>query len=155
MIKREYPDRPFVGVGVVVLGEQGVLLIQRGNPPRQGSWSLPGGGQNLGEKVEDCALREVREETGMEISLIGLIDVVNSIQMDDHNNVRFHYTLVDFAAHVSGGMLVPGDDAMDARWFTRRAIGEMDLWAETVRVIDLAIESYETLYPLTEALNAP
>ncbi len=71
---RTYPDRPFVGVGVVVLRGGEVLLIQRGKPPSVGRWSLPGGAQELGESVHETAIREVREETGVEISVIGLID---------------------------------------------------------------------------------
>ena len=151
MVNREYPERPMVGVGVVVLGPEGILLIKRGKQPRQGSWSLPGGGQKLGETVEDCALREVREETGLQISLIGLIDVVNSIQPDDNKNIRYHYTLIDFAAGIDANNnsreLKPGSDAQDARWFSRQDITELGLWSETQRIIDLAIEMHETLNP--------
>ena len=145
MAKREYPEYPMVGVGVVVLGAEGVLLIKRGKPPRQGSWSLPGGGQKLGETIEECALREVQEETGLQVSLTGLIDVVNSIQPDDNTRIRYHYTLIDFAACVDGGTLKPGDDAVDARWFTPQEVAGLGLWSETERIIDLAFEMYETL----------
>jgi len=145
MTKREYPKRPLIGVGVVVVGIEGVLLIKRGNPPRQGDWSLPGGGQKLGETVEECALREVREETGLQVSLVGLVDVINSIQTDADKRIRYHYTLIDFAACVDGGVLKAGSDAMDAGWFRRRDISALGLWSETERVIDLAIEMHETL----------
>ena len=74
-MSREYPDRPFVGVGVVVWRGDNVLLIQRGKPPRIGAWSLPGGAQELGETVRETAVREVREETGVEIDVTHLIDV--------------------------------------------------------------------------------
>ncbi len=155
MTRREYPEYPMIGVGVVILGPDGILLIKRGNPPRQGSWSLPGGRQKLGETVETCAQREVQEETGLNVSLIGLIDVINSIQPDDHDRIRYHYTLTDFAATVEGGALQPGSDAMDARWFCRQDIAKLELWSETERVIDLAIEMYETLNPGSMVPNVP
>jgi len=149
MVKREYPDRPIIGVGVVVLRADGILLIKRGNPPRQGTWSLPGGAQKLGETVEECAVREVQEETGLQVSLIGLIDVVNSIQSDENEHIRYHYTLIDFAASIdtsmTGSVVKPGSDAEDARWFNHQEIAEMGLWEETQRIIDLAVETYETL----------
>jgi len=144
---REYPESPLVGVGVVVLGPKGVVLIRRGKPPRQGEWSIPGGGQELGETVEHCAQREVLEETGLQISLIGLIDVINSIYPDPDGRIRFHYTLVDFAATVTGGTLTPGSDAMDARWFNRQDVAALDLWPETERAIALALEFFETVNP--------
>ena len=80
---REFPDRPIAGVGVVVLGAKGVLLVKRAKPPRQGQWSLPGGAQKLGETVFEAARRETLEETGLEIEVLGLIDVVDSIASDD------------------------------------------------------------------------
>ena len=97
-MSREYPDRPFVGVGVVVWRGDNVLLIQRGKPPRIGAWSLPGGAQELGETVRETAVREVREETGVEIDVTHLIDVVDTITRDKDGRVRLQYTLVDFAA---------------------------------------------------------
>lgn len=143
---REYPDRPLIGVGVVVLGPDGVLLIHRAKPPRAGQWSLPGGGQKLGETVEECAHREVAEETGLSISLIGLIDVVNSIKPDADQRIQFHYTLIDFAATVTGGTLKAGSDADDARWFSPDEMAAHELWSETERVIVLAQEMYDMLY---------
>ena len=67
-MRREYPDRPIVGVGAVVLRARSVLLVKRARPPRQGQWSLPGGAQELGETLDDAVAREVREEAGIEIS---------------------------------------------------------------------------------------
>ncbi len=71
-MSREYPEWPVVGVGVVVLGAEGVLMIRRGKPPRQGQWSLPGGAQKLGETVFDTARRETREETGLAVRCVGV-----------------------------------------------------------------------------------
>jgi len=137
---REYPDRPFVGVGAVILGAQGVAMIQRGKPPRLGGWSLPGGAQELGETVFETAVREAREETGLEIEVMGLVDVVDSIRRDDTGGIQYHYTLVDVAARAIGGTLRAGGDAMGARWVALDEIPAMELWSETVRIIDLAAE---------------
>jgi 8-oxo-dGTP diphosphatase len=145
MNKRDYPERPFVGVGTVIVGPDGVVLIRRSKPPRKGSWSLPGGIQELGETVEQCARREAFEETGLHVSLIGLIDAIDSIQTDDNGKVLYHYTLLDYIAMVDSGALAPGSDADDAQWFTRAQISNMGLWSETKRVIDLAYEIYDAL----------
>jgi len=138
---REYPDRPIVGVGAVVLGPGGVLLIRRAKPPRQGQWSLPGGAQKTGETVFDAARREVLEETGLEVDILGLVDVVDSIRRDDAGKVRYHYTLVDVVAVATEpGNPIAGSDARDAAWMVLEDISGLDLWSETERVIGLAAE---------------
>lgn len=81
-MSREYPARPIAGVGVVVLRDEHVLMIRRGREPRIGQWSIPGGKQELGETWQETAVREVREETGVEIDVIGIVDVVDAIVRD-------------------------------------------------------------------------
>lgn len=135
MSPREYPDRPICGVGVVCLKDDQVLLIKRSKPPITWEWSIPGGGQELGETTREAALRELHEETGIEARLIGLIDVIDTVREDDDGKVRFHYTLVDFAAVWVAGEPVAGDDAADARWVRLAEIEDHGLWSETVRVI--------------------
>lgn len=137
---REYPARPLVGVGVVVIGPLGVLLIKRGKPPRPGSWSLPGGAQKLGETVHAAAQREVLEETGLKVEVQGLVDVVDSINPDDNGDIRYHYTLVDVVAHPIGGEIRPGGDADDAKWVSFEDLEAIELWSETRRVIALGAE---------------
>ncbi len=134
-MERSYPERPWVGVGVVVYRDDQVLLIRRGKPPRIGQWSLPGGVQELGETVREAAHREVREETGVEIELLGLVDVVDSVRRDDAGRVRFHYTLVDMAAEWRAGGLRAGDDAIGAEWVPLNEIEDYLEWSETLRVI--------------------
>ncbi len=150
-MSREYPDRPIAGVGVVVLKEDAVLMIQRGKPPRDGQWSIPGGKQKLGETWRATAAREVREETGVEIEVIGLVDVVDAIvrkgdpllpgirpnpaEADPSQPVRFHYTLVDCAAVWTDGEVRAGSDAAHAEWWPLARLGELPLWSETVRII--------------------
>ena len=144
MSDRRYPARPIVGVGTVVLDGDMVLMIQRGKPPRQGSWSIPGGAQELGETIREAAQREVREETGLEIEIFGLIDVVDSVRPDADDKIEYHYTLIDVAAHAVGGTLMAGGDAQDCRWFTRPEIDAMNIWSETKRIIALAADRYGT-----------
>ena len=139
-MSRSYPDRPYVGVGVVVLRGDEVLLVQRGKPPKAGDWSIPGGAQNLGETVAEAALREVREETSLEVRLGKRLGVVDSIQRDEAGRVVFHYTLVDFAAHWMAGEAVAGDDAADVAWVRIDELHRHDLWDETVRIIRLAAD---------------
>lgn len=134
-MSREYPERPLVGVGVVVLHRGKVLLIKRGKPPRQGQWSLPGGLQEVGETVFAAARREVLEECGIAIEPLEVVEVVDAITPDDHGKVRFHYTLVDVLADWKSGEPVAGDDAMDAAWFDPAQLDTLGMWIETPRVI--------------------
>lgn len=135
---RLYPERPVAAVGAVVWRGERVLLIRRGKSPRAGQWSLPGGGQELGETAAEAARREVREETGLEISEPRLVDVVDSIERDASGRVRYHYTLIDFTAEWQTGELAAGSDAQDARWVDPADLGTYRLWPETLRIIEAA-----------------
>lgn len=137
-MSREYPDRPFVGVGVVVWRGDEVLLIERGKGPRSGGWSLPGGKQELGETVREAAHREIREETSVEIEVTGLLDVVDLVRKDGAGRVQFHYTLVDFTAEWVSGEAVAGTDATAARWVRLEDLDQFQLWDETLRIIRLS-----------------
>ena len=139
---RKYPSRPIVGVGVVILDGDKILLIKRGKPPRAGTWSLPGGAQESGETLKEAAIREIYEETNLKVEIIGLIDIVDSIRRDKKGDTEYHYTLIDFAARVTGGALRAGDDAIDSHWFTLQEIKELDIWSETKRIIRMAAKQY-------------
>ena len=127
---------PVVGVGVVVWKGDDVLLIRRGKPPRKGSWSLPGGRQLLGETTRDTAVREVAEETGIDIRVGALLDVIDSIS--EGPDGVLHYTLVDFDAEWVAGEPVAGDDADAAVWADAGDLAAYGLWDETVRIIALS-----------------
>lgn len=135
MSPREYPDRPFCGVGVVCFKDDQVLLVKRAKPPIRWEWSIPGGGQELGETTRETALRELKEETNIDARLIGLVDVIDSVSRDEDDRIQFHYTLVDFAAEWVSGEPVADDDVSDARWAPLAEIDTLGLWSETIRVI--------------------
>lgn len=136
--RREYPDAPRVGVGVVVWRGAEVLLIKRGKPPRAGQWGLPGGLQELGETVFEAARREVLEETGVGFEPQAVVTVVDSITPDDAGAVRYHYTLVEVTGEWRSGEAVAADDAADARWAVLDDLEGLLDWPETTRVIRLA-----------------
>ena len=125
---------PVPCVGVVCLRGDEVLLIRRGQPPRLGEWSLPGGRIEAGERAVDAALRELREETGVEAEIIGLIDVVDGLFPEAGR----HYVLIDYAARWVSGEPVAGDDAAEAAFHPIDAAGEIVGWEETRRVIQAA-----------------
>lgn len=138
MSDREYPGRPIIGIGIVVLRPDAVLLVRRGSAPAQGQWSLPGGAQELGETVEEATRRELREETGLTVGPLTLIAHVDSIHHDPDGRVRFHYTILDFAAVWIGGDAVAGDDVSALVWAPFDALADHALWPEAMRVIELA-----------------
>ena len=143
MTDREYPKRPIIGLGAAVIGPQGVLLVKRGKPPRMGAWSLPGGAQDLGETIKEGIVREVREETGLDVEVIEIIDVIESIHHDPNGRIKYHYTLVDAYVIETGGTLKAGSDAIEAQWFSMKEIEDLQLWVETNRIISEAISIYE------------
>jgi 8-oxo-dGTP diphosphatase len=130
---------PVPAVGVVVLRDEEVLLVRRGTPPRQGQWSLPGGRIEFGETVEAAALRELKEETGVEAELLGLIEVLDAVFTSRASgDVTRHYVLIDFAARWLSGEPVAGDDAAQARFVHHSEVAGLVEWSETVRIIEAA-----------------
>lgn len=127
---------PRIGVGAVIWRDSDVLLIRRGRMPRAGEWSLPGGKQRHGETVAQALLREIREETALEIELLGLIDVVDAIFPATAESPAYHYTLIDFSARFLAGEARAGDDALEVAWVPLSALARYPLWAETARIIE-------------------
>jgi ADP-ribose pyrophosphatase YjhB (NUDIX family) len=135
---REYPARPIVGIGVVVLKGDSVLLVRRGKPPNVGSWTLPGGAQELAETTEQAARRELAEETGVTVGKLHLAATVDNIRRDTAGRVQFHYTIIDYAAAWLDGEPVAGSDVSEAVWVPLDRLTEYGLWSEAHRVIALA-----------------
>ena len=139
------PRIPIAAVGVVCLRGDEVLLIRRGTPPLEDSWSLPGGRIEWGERAADAALRELKEETGCDAALIGLIDVVDAVLSRRGDSGESptespwgHYVLIDYAARWIAGEPIAGDDARDARFFAPAELAGLNLWSETLRIITAA-----------------
>ena len=137
-MKRDYPDRPFVGVGGVVVQGERVLLVRRGKPPRQGEWSIPGGMLELGEKLRDGVSREIEEETGMTVTPLEVLDVFDSITSDADGKTQYHYVLVDYLCRVTGGVLKARDDVSRAEWVPRPALSRYNITEGTLPVIKKA-----------------
>jgi len=103
-VSREYPDRPFVGVGAVIVDESArVLLVKRRFEPLAGQWSLPGGAVDVGETLAACVIREMREETGLDVEVGAVIEVFDRIMHDAGGRVQYHYVLVDYVCRPVGG----------------------------------------------------
>ena len=135
---REYSTRPIVGVGVVVMKNDAVALVQRGKPPRLGEWTLPGGAIELGETVREAAVREILEECGIEIDLGDVIDVVDILWRDDFDRLQLHYVIVEFVAEYVSGNLRAATDVLNARWVAQSDLPRYDLRANALQVIQKA-----------------
>ena len=142
-MRREYPEAPIVGVGAVIIHENQVLLVQRGQEPLKGEWSLPGGALEVGETLEHGIRREVLEETGLEVEPLQIVEVFDRIVRDDAGAVRFHYVLVDYLCRVTGGTLCCASDAAAAHWLRREELNSHSKYRVlpfTVAVIEKAFQ---------------
>ena len=135
---RPYPERPVVGVGAVVLDGDRVLLIKRGHAPLKGQWSLPGGGVEVGETLEQAIAREVTEETGLTIDVGPIVEVLDRISRDDDGRVEHHFVLVDFVCRPVGGVLCGASDADDAKWIGLSELTRYEVAPVTIGVIQKA-----------------
>ncbi len=114
---RAYPDYPLIGVGTCLLKNDTILIIQRGNPPDKGLWSIPGGMISYGETAEIAAIREVEEETGLKVlELEYVADIVNKIIYDDKGKLKYHFVIVDFVTTKFEGTARAADDAVAYKW---------------------------------------
>ena len=135
---REYPDRPWIGIGMIVFRGDDVLLVQRGKAPRLGSWSIPGGAQDLGEGAQEAGRRELLEETGITVGPLLLADVIDAVTRDEDGAVRYHYTIVDYCAEWAAGTAIAGDDVHNVAWARPEELGRYALTREALAVIALA-----------------
>ncbi len=136
---RSYPSAPMVGVGVITFNsEKKVLLVKRGNEPSKGLWSLPGGMVELGERVREAGIREVKEECNIDIEPQDVVSVVDLILEDSDGKVKYHYILIDYLAKYIGGELKPQSDVVDAAWFSQDEINNLDIPEVTRNVLEKA-----------------
>lgn len=144
---RRYPVRPVLGVGALIYDGDRVLLVERGKPPLEGHWSLPGGGVESGERLEDAVVREVFEETGLEVTADSVATVFERIMPDESSRCEYHYVLIDFYCTIKGGELRPGDDSRDAHWFPVDTLDQLLLTAGTREVVEMCAQHRST-HPL-------
>lgn len=132
---RAYPDRPIVAVGAVILDAGRVLLVRRGQEPLKGEWSLPGGAVEVGETLEAALVREVCEETSLDVVVGPVLEVLDSIRHDADGRAQYHYVIVDYACRVRAGTptaAVRGTDADDVQWVP---VEELDRYRVTTTAI--------------------
>jgi 8-oxo-dGTP diphosphatase len=137
---REYPERPVVGVGGVVIADGRALLIRRGHPPLEGEWSIPGGKLEVGETLLDAVRRELAEETGIEVRVGDLIEVFERIFPDGEGQPRYHYVIVDYLCEVIGGSARAGSDVTDVAWAEESELPKYSLTPTATRVIKKAFQ---------------
>jgi mutator protein MutT len=116
VVRRFYPNQPVVGVGAIIVCNDKILLEKRKGEPGKGKWSVPGGLVELGETVENAVIREVKEETGLDVAEPQLIDVVDNIVRDENGEIKYHFVIIDYFLKVKGGELKAADDAEELRW---------------------------------------
>lgn len=132
---REYPERPVVGVGAVIIDQGRVVLIRRRFEPLAGQWSLPGGGVEVGETLEAAVAREMLEETGLSVEVGPVVEVFDRIMLDEARRVRYHFVLIDYLCWPVAGELRSGSDVDDAVLVAPDEIGRYRLTDMATRVI--------------------
>jgi len=134
-MKRDYPERPIIGVGAIIVKDACVLLVRRATEPLKGEWSVPGGMLELGEKLRDGTAREALEETGLQVQAGEVLDVFDSIFTDDEGRTQYHYVLIDFLCRPLSGEATPGSDVSEVKWVTESELAGVQLRDSTARVV--------------------
>jgi ADP-ribose pyrophosphatase YjhB (NUDIX family) len=134
-MKRDYPERPIIGVGAVIVRGDRVLLVRRATEPLRGEWSVPGGMLELGEKLRDGTAREALEETGLQVEVGEVLDVFDSIFTDDEGRTQYHYVLIDFLCLPISGEATPGSDVSEVKWTTESELSGMQPRDSIARVV--------------------
>ena len=134
-----YPDHPRPAVGAIVVKDEKVLLVRRGQPPGQGFWSIPGGSVHLGETLQQAAEREIMEETGLVVEARDPVFVFDVVDRDEAGHIRFHYVIIDLVADYVSGELRAGDDAAEARWVSHPELNGLGVSAATRHVLETIV----------------
>jgi len=137
---RRYPERPYVGVGAVIVHEGRVVLVKRRFEPLAGKWSIPGGAVEIGETLEACVAREMLEETGFEVEVGPVIEVLDRITHDESSRVLYHFVLVDYLCWPIGGELRAGTDVGEAVLVEPNELAEYELTEKAIAVIERGLE---------------
>lgn len=124
---RLYPDKPIVGTGAIIVCDGKMLLEKRKNDPGKGRWSVPGGVVELGENVKQTVIREVKEETGLDVAEPEHIDVVDQITRDENGRIKYHFVIIDYLVNLKGGTLNAASDADALQWVSLDDVEKYDL----------------------------
>lgn len=143
-MSREYPELPIPGVAAVVIRNDAILLVKRGQEPSQGVWGLPGGVVELGETIEEAVSREVKEETGVDISPVRLLTVLDSVTKDESGKIRYHYILFEFLCKFLGGEPKASSDVQAAMWVSLSSLGSVNIMPWTRKFIDKIYSELKT-----------
>ena len=144
MTNREYPDRPIVGVGAVIIHKHRVVLARRARPPLLGQWSLPGGVVELGETLRSATEREALEETGLTVRAGEVLEVLDRIVPGESGRPQYHYVLVDFLCEHLQGELLAGSDVAEAIWAGEDELENFGLENPALAVIKKAFNTKDT-----------
>lgn len=137
-MSRKYPKLPIIGVGGIIFQKDKVLLVKRGKEPALGKWSIPGGVVRVGETLKEAVIREVYEETHLEVEVLALAKVIERIFKEPDGRISYHYILLDFLCQIKGGDLAADSDAQEARFVPLVELSAYDLTSATREVIQLA-----------------
>ena len=139
-VRREYPERPLVGVGGVVIRDERALLIRRGSAPLEGEWSIPGGMLEIGETILEGVQRELLEETAIEVKVLDLIEVFERVNRDEGGRWKYHFVILDYLCEAVRGEALAGSDVTDVAWARESELSEYSLTPTAARVIQKAFE---------------
>ena len=134
-LSNAYPAVPRVGVGAITIKDGRVLLVKRAIEPGKGLWAIPGGKLKLGETLQECAAREILEETGVTIKVGACIYVFDLIERDKTGKIKFHFVVVDFAAEYVAGEPQGDDDALEAAWFSAAQLLKFPVSQNTLKAL--------------------
>ncbi len=140
---RQYPARPLLGVGALIFAEGRILLIERGQEPLKGWWTLPGGLVETGERLESAVRREILEETGLQVRPLQSAAIFERIMPDLDGRTQFHYVIVDYICELLGGALKPASDVADAKWVALDKLHTIRMAPGTPSVIERALQILE------------
>ena len=147
MSDRKYPDRPYVGIGGVIVHEGRVVLVKRRFEPLAGQWSIPGGAVEAGETLEACVAREMAEETGFVVEVGPVVEVLDRITRDDEGRVLYHFVLIDYLCWPIGGELRAGSDVAEAALAEPGELAQYALTDKATSVIERALEMARDMPP--------
>jgi len=147
MSDRTYPDRPYVGIGGIIVHEGRVVLVKRRFEPLAGQWSIPGGAVETGETLEACLIREMGEETGFVVEVGPVVEVLDRITHDDAGRVLYHFVLIDYLCWPVGGELRAGSDVAEAVLAEPSELAQFQLTEKALSVIERALEMARDMPP--------